>query len=206
ERMFAPLTNSKTGHRLPWLTSLAIHGLALLVLLHRSAPRFLAPSSVVLGNHGHASLVYLAASSPQSPTSSVRKPLSYKPPVTQLRANRKTIEVMKESGPTVPAGSPYGSLATGAVNGYEARPALPIVFPDPIISRSDLPPGVQGDVIVEVTIDADGRITDTRVLASLGYGIDDKVVAVLRNWRFRPATVDGAAIPSRQDVHFHFPS
>jgi len=31
-------------------------------------------------------------------------------------------------------------------------------------------------------------------------------VATLKGWRFKPATVDGIAISSRQDVHFHFPS
>jgi hypothetical protein len=29
---------------------------------------------------------------------------------------------------------------------------------------------------------------------------------VLENWRFRPATINGAPVASRQDVHFHFPS
>ncbi len=61
-------------------------------------------------------------------------------------------------------------------------------------------------MIVEVTIDTQGNVTETRVLQSLQQEIDDKVIATLRNWRFRPATVDGVAISSRQDVHFHFPS
>jgi protein TonB len=59
---------------------------------------------------------------------------------------------------------------------------------------------------VEVTIDAQGNVTDTRVLQSLQQDIDEKIVATLRGWRFEPATVDGAPISSRQDVHFHFPS
>src|SRR5437867_3660236 len=66
--------------------------------------------------------------------------------------------------------------------------------------------GLQGDVIVEVTIDEQGNVTETRVLQSLQQDIDEKVIATLRNWRFKPATVDGVAISSRQDVHFHFPS
>jgi hypothetical protein len=49
-------------------------------------------------------------------------------------------------------------------------------------------------------------VTDTRVLQSLQQDIDEKIVATLRGWRFKPATVDGAPICSRQDVHFHFPS
>jgi protein TonB len=45
-----------------------------------------------------------------------------------------------------------------------------------------------------------------KILQSIGYGIDEKVLAVLENWRFRPATINGAPVASRQDVHFHFPS
>jgi TonB family protein len=63
-----------------------------------------------------------------------------------------------------------------------------------------------GDVIVEVTIDEQGAVTETKLLQSLKRDIDEKVVATVRNWRFKPATVDGVAISSRQDVHFHYPS
>jgi TonB family protein len=65
---------------------------------------------------------------------------------------------------------------------------------------------MQGDVIVEVTINEQGSVTETRVLQSLERNIDEKVLTTLRGWRFKPATVDGVAISSRQDVHFHFPS
>jgi protein TonB len=84
-------------------------------------------------------------------------------------------------------------------------PALPLVFPDPVIYPWQLA-NVRGDVIVEVTIDTQGNVTETRVLQSLQNDIDEKVVATLKGWRFKPATVDGVAISSRQDVHFHFPS
>lgn len=86
------------------------------------------------------------------------------------------------------------------------RPALPIEFPNPAILPWQIPSGVEGTVIVEVTIDALGNVTETRVLKGLGHGIEEKVVAALRNWRFRPAMRDGRAIPSQQDVYFHFPS
>ena len=61
-------------------------------------------------------------------------------------------------------------------------------------------------MIVEVTIDVQGNVVETKVLQALGHGIEEKVLAALRNWRFRPAMMDGRAIPSQQDVYFHFPS
>jgi hypothetical protein len=42
------------------------------------------------------------------------------------------------------------------------------------------------------------------VLQSLGAAIDNKVLAALENWHFRPATRNGVAIPSKQDVYYHF--
>lgn len=84
------------------------------------------------------------------------------------------------------------------------QPALPIVGPD--VPRSSLPPGIEGSVVVEVTIDTQGNVTATRVLQSLGPEVDDKVIATLHTWRFRPATTDGVASVSKQDVYFHFPS
>ena len=72
--------------------------------------------------------------------------------------------------------------------------------------RSLVPEGVQGDVIVEVTIDANGNVAETRVIRGVGYGVDERVEETVRNWRFRPATRDGVAIASKQDVLYHFPS
>jgi protein TonB len=78
------------------------------------------------------------------------------------------------------------------------------VFPDPAVFPWQLK-GLQGDVIVEVTIDEQGQVTAMKILQSLQNDIDEKVLATLRGWRFRPASMDGVAISSRQDVHFHFP-
>ena len=97
-----------------------------------------------------------------------------------------------------------GSLSLGPGSGIEARPAIPLVFPDPAVYPWQLK-GMQGDVIVEVTIDEQGNVTAMKILQSLKQDIDEKVLATLRGWRFRPASMDGVAISSRQDVHFHFP-
>jgi len=85
-------------------------------------------------------------------------------------------------------------------------PALPQVFPDPPVSRSEIPSGVEGDVIAEVTIDEQGNVTDVKLTQGIGYGIDEKVMTVLRKWHFRPATRDGVSIASQQIVRYHYPS
>jgi protein TonB len=122
------------------------------------------------------------------------------------RIEKKTTQVAAEPTRAPHAGSPYGSVIEGPIEGHDVRPALPFVFPDPAIRRSEIPEGVVGKVIVEITIDAQGKVVETKVLQALGHGIEDKVIAALRQWRFRPATLDGVAVASRQDVFFHFPS
>jgi TonB family protein len=121
------------------------------------------------------------------------------------RKPQQEVEIAKTEVAAPRTGTPTGSLYQGPGTGREARPALPLIFPDPAVYSWQLG-GLQGDVIVEVTIDEQGNVTETRVLQSLKQEIDEKVVATLKSWRFRPATVDGTAISSRQDVHFHFPS
>lgn len=182
------------------LASFLVHCVVLFLWLYR-APVFVKPSSVAWGEHGKAeTLVYLQRSLTPPQRHSKR-------PILQLKAARKAQkEIAKNTVEVSRAGIPEGSLYHGPAVGSEARPALPMVFPDPAIYPWQMPKGLQGDVIVEVTIDTQGNVTETRVLQSLQQEIDDKVIATLRSWRFRPATVDGVAISSRQDVHFHFPS
>jgi TonB family protein len=181
------------------LISLVIHCGVAYLWLHRS-PVFVKPSSAAWGQHGQTeNVTYFPAA--QEPKAAGTK--------TALRFNAKP-KLAKENPENVTAaaraGTEYGSLSQGISSGTEARPALPLVFPDPVVFPWQVPKGLQGDVIVEVTIDEQGAVTETRLLQSLEPGIDEKVVATVRSWRFKPATVDGVAISSRQDVHFHYPS
>jgi TonB family protein len=183
------------------LASFLIQSLLVYVWIARP-PLFVKPSSMAWGMHGRSEKITYF---PQTTESS----LTSKKPLIQLKAPDKPPKESpkkKEEIESARAGVPDGSLSQGPDSGSEAKPALPVVFPDPAVFPWQLPKGLQGDVIVEVTIDAQGSVTETRVLQSLKEDIDEKVIATLRNWRFRPATVDGVAIRSRQDVHFHFPS
>ena len=88
----------------------------------------------------------------------------------------------------------------------KVRPALPIVSTDPAVVGSDLPSGLEGNVIVEITIDEAGNVVERSVIQSLTPVIDGKVLAAVEKWHFRPATRDGVAIASKQDVYYHFPA
>ncbi|MGA8737004.1 MAG: energy transducer TonB [Terriglobales bacterium] len=122
------------------------------------------------------------------------------PPLPKLEVGNETAAV-RPGGPA--AGSLYGSLSYGSLTGPEIRPALPVVSPDPVFG-SDAS-GIEGDVIVEITIDETGTIVQKVVVQSLGPSIDGRVLAALEEWHFTPASKNGVPIPSKQDVYYHFP-
>src|SRR5436305_8995355 len=169
------------------VVSVIVHRVIVFLWLNR-VPMFIQPSSMTWGIHGNsANLIYFPRVA--EPTKTAKK-LHFRPKTKQKPA----LEAPQQPAESARAGSPEGSLAQGPVTGVEASPALPLVFPDPSIYPSQLPKGLQGDVIVEVTIDEGGNVTATRVIQSLQTDIDDKVIATLKNWRFKPALVDGMAI------------
>jgi TonB family protein len=201
------------------LASFAVHCLLLFLLVHRGAAIFVTPSDVDLGikgSSGSTSIVYLAPVGPektQAPRDEqrpeLRAALAPKPnPHKSDTKSRQTVQPTRDDAPeqTARGGSPYGRVPGSPLTGDEVVPALPEVFPDPPVSRSDIPAGVQGDVIVEVTIDAQGNVVQTKLLQGIGYGIEQKVLSVLPRWHFRPASKDGVTIASQHIVYFHYPS
>ena len=195
--MFTSFQPPKKKRNASLLFSFALHA-AIIVALVSRAPMFVRPSSVAWGMHGKSeAIVYFAQNA--GPESSAQKLVLPRKPKQQAAKEKK------HPPEALRAGVETGSLDRGPANGSEAAPALPLIFPDPVIYPWQVA-NLQGDVIVEVTIDAQGSVTNTRVLQSLKQEIDEKVVDTLRGWRFKPAMLDGVAIASRQDVHFHFPS
>jgi TonB family protein len=192
-------------------------------MIHTPRPTVLTPSTVRLGVHNgsvtqlywseHASLAAKSGAEQSSRTAAPRRTpnqrltwKSKKSGATTASLSHAATElndvVGKEAGAAIPAGSSYGSPFAGAMSGHEIRPALWASGTDPVL---DLPPGTEGNEIVEITIDEQGNVVSTRVLQSLGSQIDAKVVAALEAWHFRPATRDGIPIASKQDVYYHFP-
>ena len=206
-------TPTPPGRRFGWLASAAIHAAVLAWVLYRPPAIFVSPRFTAHGNGGNAQVVYLTAAndlsvSPKTTERTIRLTAPSAAPVVRItRLSKKESQGRKlhPAHAAAAGGSTYGSMLEGAV-GAEVRPALPDVFPDPDVDRSSLPPTLQGDVVVEITIDEHGNVVEERLLTGVDPGVDEKVIAALKNWHFRPATNDGVPIPSKQDVHFHFPS
>jgi TonB family protein len=211
------LAQVQPARRRRWIlflfTSAGVHVLVLAIVVWPALPIFIRPSFIAHGEGGSATpesiTLYLpndlklAESRPSLlslPAASQKKPQK-----SRIRKRTNKLETEKPAG-QLEAGSELGSGYDGPATGDEVKPALPVTFQDLKISRSELPGGVQGDVIVEITIDAQGVVVEEKLLQGLGHGVDERCIAVLHDWRFRPATRNGVPIPSKHDVHFHFPT
>ena len=66
--------------------------------------------------------------------------------------------------------------------------------------------GVSGAVLLEAVVDATGQVGDVRVTRSLDreFGLDDRAVAAVKQWRFAPARKDGVAVPVVVEIEMTF--
>jgi protein TonB len=62
---------------------------------------------------------------------------------------------------------------------------------------------VEGVVILEAVIDADGSVTSVKVLRSIPM-LDEAAMKAVRGWRFTPARLNGQAVPVVMTVTVHF--
>jgi protein TonB len=62
---------------------------------------------------------------------------------------------------------------------------------------------VQGVVILDAIIDAQGAVTSVRVLRSIAL-LDQAAVEAVRQWRFTPARLNGVAVPVIMTVTIRF--
>ena len=62
---------------------------------------------------------------------------------------------------------------------------------------------VEGVVILEAVIDAEGSVTSVKVLRSIPL-LDDAAVKAVRGWRFTPARLNGQAVPVVMTVTVNF--
>ncbi len=86
----------------------------------------------------------------------------------------------------------------------EDAPKKPVVVPPKLLRfvSAPYPPeaqkaGTQGDVVLELSIDATGKVTRAEVAEPAGHGFDDAAKAAALEFVFEPATRDGKPIAAK---------
>ena len=63
---------------------------------------------------------------------------------------------------------------------------------------------IQGVVILKTLIDDEGNVADIEVLKSMPMGLSEAAVDAVRQWKFKPAMVDGRPVPTNHNVVVNF--
>lgn len=85
-----------------------------------------------------------------------------------------------------------------------ALPAEIISKPTPVYTQEARSLRIQGEVLLEVVLEASGGLRVVRVVRGLGHGLDDNAVKAAERIRFKPATRNGQPTDSVVVLHIVF--
>lgn len=113
----------------------------------------------------------------------------------------------------------YGKTADRAVDPakveqYRAPKYLPSYQVDtqPEVMADFKPPypdearkaGIEGQIILQINVDADGKVTTAKIIRGLGYGLDEAALTGIKRFKFRPAVKGGEAVSTTINYTFTF--
>jgi len=98
-----------------------------------------------------------------------------------------------------------GGLGGGIYSvGGGISPPIAIFKPEPAYSEEARKAKYQGTVVLWIVVDAQGNVTDAKVVKPLGLGLDEKAQETVRTWKFKPALRNGSPVPVRVIVEVTF--
>jgi protein TonB len=107
----------------------------------------------------------------------------------------------------------YGAASAFPVRHVSAvateAPDDDVVKPEPIKKvQAAYPPeakknGIKGEVVLEVTIGADGLVKNAKVTKSIPE-LDEAALTAIRQWEFRPGRKNGKAVEVLTTITFNF--
>lgn len=103
----------------------------------------------------------------------------------------------------VPA-QPTVNLRPKAEPAVKTLPAEIISKPTPVYTQEARNLRIEGEVLLEVVLEASGNLRVLRVVRGLGHGLDDNAVKAAGQIRFKPATKDSQPIDSTVVLHIIF--
>lgn len=111
----------------------------------------------------------------------------------RVRESRRSLE---------PAVSPTEEAEDGCPDA-DTRPRA-LSMPPPRYTDAARAAGLEGRVRVEIHVDAEGRVTEVRVLSSLDPDLDEAALEAARNAQFAPATHCGVPVEATFTVSIRF--
>jgi len=100
---------------------------------------------------------------------------------------------------------PFQSAQEDAAKAGRERPVTIDKMPPPSYPTSAFENNQSGEVVLRVEVDAQGRVSDVRVLSATNPGVFDAAsIAAARQWTYRPAMKDGKAVAGAVRIPVNF--
>ena len=104
------------------------------------------------------------------------------------------------------------ALIAVAATSAQDRPGNGVTLPTPTkqvkpgYTTAAMDAGIQGTVLVEVLVRADGKVGEAHVERSLDmeYGLDQQAIEAAKQWEFKPGTRDGKPADVAVQLEFRF--
>jgi len=93
--------------------------------------------------------------------------------------------------------------APPVLTGVTTAPAL-VYKIEPEFSEEARKARFEGTVVLWAEVDPSGRAVNVRVLRSVGLGLDEKAIAAVTQWRFKPGTRNGRPVPMPATIEVNF--
>jgi TonB family protein len=88
--------------------------------------------------------------------------------------------------------------------GKHLAPPKVLFTPDPSYPEFARQTRIQGNTLLSIVVNREGRPEHIRVARPLGAGFDDKAVEAVQRWKFQPGTFDGKPVPVQINVEVNF--
>ena len=63
---------------------------------------------------------------------------------------------------------------------------------------------IAGTVLLSIVIETDGSASSFQILKGVGFGLDEKAVEAIGQWKFKPGTKDGVPVPVQAQIEVNF--
>ncbi len=123
-------------------------------------------------------------------------------PDTRPRASATTVQSSGFASADVPAPPTVRSHTSETAT--KVLPAEILSKPTPVYTQEARSLRIEGEVLLEVVLEASGSLRVVRVVRGLGHGLDDNAVKAAEQIHFKPAIRDGQPTDSTVVLHIIF--
>jgi len=104
----------------------------------------------------------------------------------------------------IPEGPPPSEPEGPIMVGGDVKPPERVYAPQPTYTEIARKARIQGVVIVQAIIDKQGNVTNVKVLKGLPMGLEEAAVDAMKQWKFKPATLNGKPVTVYYNLTVNF--